>query len=158
MTPEGEDLVVPPPPQVLQEAIQTLEHWARRNDEEANKDGRKFWVLKLPAILVSASSGLLAHLRVEAGIAAGVLASVCILLDGLIRAGDLRSVHLKAVAEIKLLKHEIQGNWTAGYLRGGNLRELVAGIVEDSEKEKRRIAAYLKAAEASIPHSPVRGR
>jgi len=137
MTQEGEDLLVPHPPRILQEAIQTLEDWARRNNEEAKKDGRKFWALKLPAILVSASSGLLAHLRVHAGIAAGVLASVCILIDGLVRTGDLRLVHLKAVAEIKLLKHEIQASWTVGYLRGDDVRVLVVRIVEDSEKEKK---------------------
>ena len=51
----------------------------------------------------------------------------------------LRLVHLKAVAEIKLLKHEIQASWTVGYLRGDDVRVLVVRIVEDSEKEKKEL-------------------
>lgn len=150
-------VVVPDLPPVLTEMIADLEDWARRCKEDAKKDAVKFWALKLPAIVISASSGLLAHLRIEVGAMAGIVASVCVLVDGLLRAGALRTVHVRATFDLKTLKHEIIARWRAGSLRGNSLNELVATIVEATDKERKRIATYIKAEETAIPHSS-RGR
>jgi hypothetical protein len=151
--PHQQGVVVPDLPQVLIDMIADLEHWAGRNSQDAKNDAVKLWALKLPAIIISASSGLLAHLRFDVGVVAGFVVSVCVLLDGLLRAGALRTVHLRAVSDLKTLKHEIIARWRAGSLRGENLNELAATIVEHADKERRKIAAYLKAEEISS-HSP----
>lgn len=141
-------------PQVLKDLIADLEHWAARNDKDARYDGIKFWALKLPAMFFSAGAGWIGHRwGSDSGMAVGVVASICVGLDGILRAGTLRSVHLKAVAEIKLCKHQAQARWKAGCLRGGDLKELAASIIEQTEKEKRRIAEYVKTAETSISHN-----
>ena len=151
--PHSQGVIVPDQPPVLTEMIADFEDWARRCKKDAEKDAVKFWALKLPAIVISASSGLLAHLRFDVGVVAGVVASVCVLLDGLLRAGALRTVHVRATFDLKTLKHEILARWRAGSLRGNNLNELAATIVEATDKERKRIATYIKAEETSTPHS-----
>jgi hypothetical protein len=140
---------------VLQEVVAVLEHWAARNKEDERRDTLKLWALKIPAIAVSASAGLVARLDVGVRIGAGIVTSVCVLLDGILRGGTLRAVHRTAVSEIKTLKHDVFARWRAGYLRGSEpdqLRELTAKIIEFSEKEKKRIAQYLQNAEAGVRH------
>jgi len=153
---DAEAVHVPDLPPVLQDVVAVLEDWAARNNDDARKDALKFWALKIPAITVSASAGLLAHFNVEVGVGAGVVTSVCVLLDGILRAGTLRAVHLRAVSDIKALKHDVYAKWRASYLRGSEpekLRESTAKIIEFSEKEKKKIAQYLQNAETALPSS-----
>jgi hypothetical protein len=151
--PHPQAVVVPDLPQVITDMIADLEDWARRCDKDAKHDARNFWSLKLPAIVISASSGLLAHFKFEVGLVAGIVASMCVLLDGLIRTGALRTIHVRAVFDLKTLKHEIEDKWRAGSLRGKNLNQLAATIVEYNSMERKKIATYIRDEETAFPHS-----
>jgi hypothetical protein len=153
--PHPQAVVVPDLPQVLKDMMADLDNWAGRCYEDAKHDSRNFWSLKLPAIIISASSGLLAHFRFEVGLVAGIVASMCVLLDGLLRAGALRAIHTRAVFDLKTLKHDIEDRWRAGSLRGNNLNQLnqlAATIVEYNNKERNRIATYLRDEETAFSH------
>jgi hypothetical protein len=130
--------------------IQELEDWARANLKDSRADSFKFWSLKAPAIVVSACGGVFAYLNLKpVTIAAGAVASICVLLDGVIRAGTLRSVHLRAVHDLRNLQHEILFQWRVGSLRDEHPDKLAAEIVADAHKERKKIAAYLLAAETT---------
>src|ERR1700686_1110722 len=48
-------------PRALSEHLRELEDWAIQNKLDARKDLAAFWILKIPAILSSASAGILGH-------------------------------------------------------------------------------------------------
>lgn len=142
---------VPEMPIALSQEFVRIEEWAQANWSDARKDAVRFWILKIPAILVSASSGVLAYYDFK-GIAvlAGAIGSFCVLLDGLNPGGALRNVHLRSVNELRILQNSMRARWDAGLLRGHNPSELAADIIDFSAKEKERINVYITSAETSL--------
>ncbi len=138
-------------PAALTQEFARIEEWAQANWSDARKDSVRFWILKIPAILVSASSGVLAYYDFK-GIAvlAGAVGSFCVLLDGLNPGGALRNVHLRAVNELRILQNSMRARWDSGLLRGHNSSELAADIIDFSAKEKERINVYITSAETSL--------
>src|SRR5689334_11402463 len=51
-------------PPALAAQLKSLEEWAQANRSDARRDTLRFWMLKIPAILVSASSGVFAYFKV----------------------------------------------------------------------------------------------
>jgi hypothetical protein len=142
---------VPPPPSQLSHQMRALRCWAESNRLLARSDLVKFWALKLPAILVSATAAVLAHLGLnDTSVVAGAMAAACGLIDGLNPRGAQRSCHLRAQNEINSLVVSMASQWRIGALRGEDANTLAAFIIDQSECERKRISAYLNTAETSL--------
>ena len=78
---EGTETAMPDP---LRDEFRTIEQWAHANRRDALHDALRFWSLKVPAIIVSTMTGVLAYYK-ESGLAviAGAIGSFCVLMDGL---------------------------------------------------------------------------
>jgi len=129
-----------------------LERWVKTNQWNARRDTILFWCLKAPAIVVSASAGVISHydLKVVA-MCAGAVASLCVLVDALHPMGQLRNVHKKAVFELRGLQSTMHSRWRTGILdRKEPLNQLAASILKDSMNEQARITRYLQDAETSL--------
>jgi hypothetical protein len=138
-------------PTTLVDQIQNLETWAQDNKRDAKLDTFRFWMLKTPAILVSASSGIFAHFKLDAvAVITGAIASLCVLIDALNPGGALRNVHLRAFHDLRRLEETMTSNWKVGDLRDENRDLLAATIIEAAKKEKDRIAADIRNAETSL--------
>lgn len=152
-------LQAPPPrrrpnkemPNALKDELSQIHRWADENSREASQDSWKFWMLKLPAIVISASSGLTAYLGLSTlGVVSASVASALILIDAVLRPGKLRDVHHLAQFELRTLADEIMGEWSSKVLRNRQEPELIAALLlERIQKERRRVANYLKRTETS---------
>lgn len=141
-------------PLVLTENLKQLEMWASLNHQDARRDAMKFWALKAPAILISACPGLFAYWKINGlSVICGVIASACIAIDGLLRAGLLRNVHIRAFHEIRALQNDLRMQWQIGILQREDQDKLLARILKDTSDERRRIEGYIKAAETSLPET-----
>ena len=141
-------------PPALAVQLKGLEDWALANRSDASRDTLRFWMLKIPAILVSASSGVFAFFKLDAiAVVAGAVGSLCVLIDGLNPGGALRNVHLRAFNELRKLEDTMMSSWQVGELRGKDRNLLAAEIIERAEDEKARINLYITAAETSLASS-----
>jgi hypothetical protein len=142
------------PPQ-LQAFIGELDAWAALNERDVRRDAIRFWALKLPAILSSASAGVLAleHLGTIAAILAAV-ASACVLIDAVNPGGQLRNAHLRAVFDLRELEYDVVNNWRSGSLKGTASDQLAAEILDAARKVRERIFSDLKTAETSFAQPP----
>jgi len=141
---------VPLPPD-LRDFVVELEQWAAANAKDARRDALRFWSLKIPAVLSSASAGVLAlwHLSgVAAALAAA--ASACVLIDAVNPGGQLRNAHLRAVHDLRDLEHHVVNEWRIGALKGKSGNHLAAEILESAQKARDKIAADLRVAETSF--------
>jgi hypothetical protein len=136
-------------PEALQHEIAEIEQWAESNSRDERNDNLKFWALKIPAILVSASSGLFAFFQWKvAGLIGGAIAGACVAIDGALRAGTLRGVHRRAVFDLRMLEEDIHSEWrTASLRKEFDPREVAAELIASAQKRKRVVAEYLRAAE-----------
>jgi hypothetical protein len=138
-------------PQFLIDQLSELEFWAMDNKQDARLDAIRFWVLKIPAILVAASAGIFAHLDMPiVTLAAGAIASLCVLIDGLHPGGMLRNVHHRACHDLRNLQNDIGAHWRAGILDGEDSEKLAAKIIREIQVERKRIAGYLRDAETQL--------
>lgn len=136
-------------PAELSDYIQELEMWALANREDARQDTIKFWALKGPAILCSASSGVFAYLQwALAGLIASGIASICIVMDGLLRAGLLRSIHIRAFHDIRALESRMRDDWLIGQANCEQENKLVARILKGAKDKREEILKYIISAEA----------
>ncbi|RKD89853.1 DUF4231 domain-containing protein [Mangrovibacterium diazotrophicum] len=129
----------------IQNKIQELENWANSNSKQAKRNLLWFWILKIPAIVFSATTGILALL--EFNILAAILGSIsslCILIDGLFPRGTMRNLQIKAVYEIKWLQNEIVDRWRIGV---GDKQTLTREIIFLCMNECKRINSYLISSE-----------
>jgi hypothetical protein len=138
-------------PQQFRDQMAVIKNWSEANGKDARTDLLKYWGLKLPAILVSGSSALLAHFKLDdIAVIAGAVAAVCVLIDGLNPRGALRNVHKRAFNEISTLHASMAAQWRSGVLRHQNEDTLAADIIDQSESERARISAYITAAESAL--------
>lgn len=141
-------------PPALSEKVDDLEKWALSNRQEAQDDAARFWAFKVPAILSSATSGLFALLKCRiAGVVASSIASICIVMDGLLRAGMLRGVHIRAFHEIRALESHIRDEWLIGQAKNESENELVARILIEAQDKSKQIEEYVRTAEAGLPET-----
>jgi hypothetical protein len=114
-----------------------------------------FWLLKAPAIVLSAVSGLSAAF-VEAKplvVIVSMLAGVCVLIDGVARPGRMRNIHWRAFHDLRLLENELDAQWKTGILDGGDPEEVTSGVIKLARKEKERIGKYLVQIESGGPET-----
>jgi len=138
-------------PTALAAQLHSLEEWAQANRRDAQRDAWRFWMLKVPAILVSAGSGVFAYFKLDGiAVVAGAVASLCVLVDGLNPGGTLRNVHLRAFNELRKLQDSMASDWQVGELRGKAPNLVAAEIIENAGREKERINAYITTAETSL--------
>jgi hypothetical protein len=141
-------------PSELSDYIKELEMWALANREDAREDTMKFWAFKGPAILCSASSGVFAFKQwALAGLIASGIGSVCIVMDGLLRAGLLRSVHIRAFHELRALESHMRDEWLIGHANCEQESKLVARILKGAKDRKEEILKYVSLAEAGAPET-----
>src|SRR5436309_7897404 len=99
-------------PKILKEQLLELETWAEENRKDARSDSIRFWVLKAPAILVSACGSVFAYFKLGVvSVIAGAVSGLCVLLDGLNPGGQLRNAHYKAFLELRKLQQDMQAQW-----------------------------------------------
>lgn len=141
-------------PKELVSEIEEFEKWARANERDAKRDAILFWILKIPAILCSASAGIFAYFDLKLlPIIAGAIASLCVLIDGLNPRGKLRNVHLKAHHDLRNLQHTISTEWkkvSVGKSTEEECAKRAVEILEEAQKKSKRIAAYIKNAETAL--------
>ena len=143
-------------PRILYDELQNLEQWAVKNRKLASQAHIAFWALKIPAIVFSASSGLVAYLQVPAlGAVLGALASLCVLLDALYPRGRLRNSHLRAYHEIRSLNGDIVSKWRAACLRESADNEFAAKLIDEVRLARYSIARRIADASTSLGE-PVR--
>ena len=141
-------------PPALRSFLSEIEQWAKLNERDAKRDTRRFWMLKAPAILSSAFSGILAlnHLTIVSAIFAAVT-TACVIIDAVNPGGHLRNAHLRAFHDLRSLEHEALSQWRVGSLSGSATAKLTAGILKDAEKVRERIARELRTAETMFAQS-----
>jgi hypothetical protein len=145
-------------PPALREQLMDLETWAQGNRRDAKWDAVKFWALKIPAIVVSAGSGVFAYFKPAVAVVGGALASLCVLIDALNPGGALRNAHLQAFNELRILQERMKSQWQVGFLRHEDRELLAAKIIEGASKEKERINAAITIAETSLAVTTRRGK
>jgi hypothetical protein len=137
------------PDELLQQLIE-LERWAVANRDDAKRDAIAFWSLKVPAILASAGAGVMAHFDLSTtSVIAGAIASACILVDGVHPRGTLRNLHLRAHHDIRILASNMVVQWRSRDAVTDE-QEVARRIIRDAEKERRRIAGYVRDAETAL--------
>jgi hypothetical protein len=137
-------------PKQLVDYFGELDKWAIANKREAGKDLVAFWLLKIPAIVTSASAGILGHFSLTTvSIIAGAIASVCVIIDGVHPRGMLRNTHLRAYHDIRMLSAKMLSKWRSRKLTIKQ-ENVVIEIVRDADPERERIATYIRDAETSL--------
>ena len=150
---------VPPPrngnrtdgvPHALVDHLTELEEWATQNKLDARKDLASFWILKIPAILSSASAGILGHFSLTTvSVISGAIASVCVIIDGIHPRGMLRNTHLRAYHDIRILSSQMSSKWRSRSPASKD-ENVARAIIRDGEAERARIAAYVRDAETAL--------
>ena len=152
-------VVLAPPPQPrkdpampseLQDQLHDLERWTMQNKKDAIRDTVAFWALKVPAIIASASAGVLAHFNLTTvSVIIGAIASLCIIVDGVHPRGMLRNTHLRAHHDIRNLATRMTSEWRS---RDSSSKDENAArrIIREAEKERGRIATYVRDAETAL--------
>lgn len=138
-------------PPAMEEYLQQLENWALANEKDSRKDSFKFWSFKIPGIVAATGSGLFAaiHLPSLASLLIGLIGGLCVALDGILRPGKLRSVHIRALHDLRNLENVVRNQWLMATLEGRNSNSLAAKILGDAENKRLKIGAYLEAVEAA---------
>lgn len=142
----GEDML----PMELRQQLGELERWAISNRGEARHDSIAFWSLKVPAILASAGAGIIAHFGwTTASLVIGVIASACVIIDGIHPRGMLRNTHLRAFHDTRILTSRMMSQWRSRNAAADGIN-IARRIIRDAENERERIAAYVRDAETAL--------
>jgi hypothetical protein len=137
-------------PPALADQLSDLERWAIQNSKDARRDALAFWALKVPAIIASASAGLMAHFDLTSlSVVVGSVASLCIIVDAVHPRGMLRNTHLRAYHDIRNLTTQMTGQWRSRD-RFKDEEAIARQIVRKAEIDRNRIAAYVRDAETAL--------
>jgi hypothetical protein len=137
-------------PEGLSEQLHELEQWAIQNKSDARKDLIAFWTLKIPAILASASAGVLGHFALTTvSVISGAIASFCVIVDGVHPRGMLRNIHLRAYHDIRILSTQMVSKWRMRS-HSSSAEKLASIIIRDAEPERARIAKYIRDTETAL--------
>jgi hypothetical protein len=137
-------------PPELREHLMELEEWALGNKSEARNDALAFWSFKIPAIGASAGAGILAHFQLTTiSLIAGTIASIAVIIDGVQPRGMLRNMHFRAYHDLRYLASRMVSEWRSRDPdRAEN--EIARQIIRTAEKERQRIAEYIRDAESAL--------
>jgi hypothetical protein len=147
-------------PTELVQQLDEYRQWAISNKNDARRDTVQFWMLKIPAIITSASSSALAYFNAKTvSIVAGSVAAVCVLIDSVHPRGGLRNVHWRAFNEISKLVADMEQEWRLASLHGkikteDEARAEAARIIEKVRPEVDRINQNIITAEGWITGKP----
>lgn len=148
--PSFSDLDESDTPLILRAQLKDLSDWAIANQNDAKKDTIQFWLLKIPAIITSASAGIFAHYELTAlSVIAGAIASICIAIDGIQPRGMLKSIHTRAFHDISILVNSMKMQWRTRDM-SADPEEKAQEIMRASDDEWKRIAKYISDAESAI--------
>jgi hypothetical protein len=136
--------------QISQE-IQELEQWAALNERDARRDDRRFWMLKIPALVASSFAGVFGYFDLHAAtILSGAVGSFCVLADGLNPGGMLRNVHVRAVFDLRQLENDLKTRLRFLDPADDSLGRLRGEVSRAVQSERHRIGTYLKEAESNL--------
>lgn len=147
------------PPELI-EQMEDYKRWALENKADADREGRRFWALKIPAIVTSASSSAMAYFSAKAvAVVAGAIAAVCVLMDGLHPQGTLRNVHWCAFNDISKLVADMRDQWRVASLETDladpeKAKREAVEILKKAMKERDRIQEYVNRAETAMAEGP----
>ena len=137
-------------PSDLKDQLDDLDRWALENYHDSRKDSWQYLALKVPAVLASASAGIWAYYQLtQISLFAGVLASVCVTIDGSLQLGMLRNVHERAFHDVRIQISSMVSQWRSRN-QSMNRQELASKIIKEAEKERVRIAQYVRDAESAL--------
>lgn len=137
----------------LRNYLTELELWANANNKEASRDTIAFWLLKVPAIISSIGTGVLAKFEYDNfSLVLGLIAGICVAVDGIHPRGMLRNTHIRAFHDIRTLSSSIVSNWRT---RNDKAQSSNAAkrIIKESEEERLRIANYIKESETALNYT-----
>lgn len=141
-------------PAILQDQLSELEAWATRNRDDARRDAIRFWMLKIPAVLVSASGSIFAYYKLSTvSIISGAIVSFCVLIDGLNPGGVLRNIHYRAFHDLRKVQMDMQARWRIDSWNANTedaKKQIAASILKDHQEEITRIAHYIRDAETAL--------
>jgi hypothetical protein len=144
----------PDPSDVVQEQLDILEEWTVENLQLARRDAIRFWALKLPAIVSSASvAALEASGYGQVVIVLGVVTALCIAIDGLFPGGQLHNIHKRAACETRRLQQDTIIRWRRAQLDSDSSQSLAKvgqAVLTSIQKERTRIDKYVTDAESSL--------
>jgi hypothetical protein len=137
-------------PNALRSELESLERWAKANQAAAKKDGLKFWMLKVPTILLTSTASILTFYGLaDLAIISGAVGSVLVLLDGVLHPGIMRNARYLAFYESREVQSSIATRWTAASLGGeASAKAAAIALINDIGREKARISGALKRVEA----------
>jgi hypothetical protein len=142
--------VDPKVPDELRSVLREIERWSIDNKRDAQRDLLAFWAFKTPAIFASASAGLWAHFGFDdIGLIAGVLAMVCVALDGIVHPGLLYNMHQRAHHELENLRAAMMNQWRTRD-RTRNQEDVAITIIRSASEARARMAAYVVKGETSF--------
>lgn len=139
-------------PPDMQQFVEQLGEWAATNESRARRDKLKFWSIKVPVILTVSCSGFIASLQLPSftPILASLISGICIAIDGIVRPGQLYSIHKRAAHDIRELQVSMVNQWRIAKLQHCDSDERAARILSSAEKKRISIATYLKAGEIGV--------
>ena len=137
------------PPELVS-FLESLEVWAHGNEKDAKADEKRYWSLKIPSLLLTASSGIAALASYRTYIIATIsaLGTIFVGLDTILKPGRLRGVHMVAFHDIRSLQDSIVSQWTTGRLAGKDPNALAAELIKLAQNQTASLAANLKKEEA----------
>lgn len=142
-------------PSAMSDELHDLEDWAAQNLRDSRQESFRYWLLKLPALLASASAGIFAYLQWNmTALIVGALGSICVLIDGLYPSGILRNAHLRAHHDLRALQQRMTNEWRIASLEhkphAGDQDAMAIQILKGAQEEKNRIGAYIRDVETSL--------
>jgi hypothetical protein len=139
-------------PKELQQQLDEIEEWALTNKKDSKKDAINFWILKIPAIVTSASAGIWAHFDLTTvSVISGAIASICVVLDGIHPRGMLKNIHTRAYHDLRMLSGTMTTAWRSRD-SFSNVKEVAQEIIRNNEEERLRIASYIRDAESALAY------
>lgn len=138
----------------LRQYLEELEIWAITNNKDAHNDKIAFWILKIPAIIASTSTGIWAYYQLPVvSLIFGFISSACIIIDSFSQKGTLKNIHTRAYHDIRNLQSNIINKWRSRAFNSNSKKSKAqdsSKIIAESQNERERIAAYLRNAESAM--------
>jgi hypothetical protein len=137
---------------IIQEQVDLLEEWSKANLAEAQKDWRRFWLFKIPALISSVSvTAFEAFGYGNVVIILGVVSALCIGIDAAFPGGQLHNVHKRAASESRRLQHDVVTRWRqVQFDETRSVSSAVNAILDEIKRERTRIDKYVTDAETSL--------
>jgi hypothetical protein len=143
------------PERAIEEQIADLERWALANLRGDRKEATRFWVLRgvqFIGVIASGVCGVLALPRVA--VACALLAALAVAIDAAWTGVALRSVHRRAVHDLRELQNTVKLKWDKvrlAYPESNATRRIAhaLALLDAIQAKREEIGKYLGASQPS---------